>query len=141
MTTFALDLFATELTPDAVLATLGAQCVGEAHGVTVRELHRAVTGLHGTPACERKLRHIVEALRRAGHPICATPTHGYYIAADAAELDRACEFLYGRAMTSLRQVSALRRVALPDLLGQLRLHADDSDAVQPATTPTTRSTS
>jgi hypothetical protein len=43
------------------------------------------------------------------------------LASTSAELDSTCEFLFGRSMTSLRQVSAMRRVTLPDLRGQLGL--------------------
>jgi hypothetical protein len=32
-----------------------------------------------------------------------------------------CNFLYDRAMTSLRQIATMRRVSLPDLRGQLHL--------------------
>jgi hypothetical protein len=64
---------------------------------------------------------VVEEARKAGERICATPEAGYYIAETDAELDRTCAFLYSRAMTSLSQIAAMKRVALPDLRGQLRL--------------------
>lgn len=117
------DLFTHDLTPDAVLAALP---VGEAHGITAAELAWQVTG-HNGHAAERKLRQIIETLRTHGHRICAHPAHGYYLAANDTELDQACEFLLGRAMTSLRQVSAMKRVSLPDLRGQLRLPAIDGE--------------
>lgn len=111
------DLFAHDMTPDAVLAALP---VGEAHGQTAEQLVLAITG-RSQVADARKLRQVIEALRTAGHRICAHPAHGYYLAASDDELDRCCSFLLDRAMTSLRQVSAMRRVALPDLHGQLGL--------------------
>lgn len=115
----AADLFACEheLTPDAVLRALR---LGEAHGQTAARLAVVLTG-RAQPSTLRRLRKVIEALRSQGHRICAHPNHGYYLAADAAELERACEFHFARAMTSLRQVSAMKRVALPDLRGQLRL--------------------
>jgi hypothetical protein len=67
------------------------------------------------------VRKAIEELRREGHRICATPETGYFMAANDDELDRTCGFLYARAMTSLTQVAAMKRVALPDLRGQLRL--------------------
>lgn len=108
------------VTREAVLAELSRH-VGVAAGIHVRELAVAVAGVFAGPAAERQVRSVVEALRREGHHVCAEPAAGYYIAADAAELDRTCQFLYERAMTSLVQVAAMRRVSLPDLAGQLRL--------------------
>lgn len=115
---YCADLFATrELTPEAVLRSLR---VGHAHGATAEQLVLSITGRRNK-ADERRLRQVIEALRTQGHPVCAHPANGYYLAANEDELNRACEFLYGRAMTSLRQVSAMKRVSLPDLRGQLRL--------------------
>lgn len=114
------DLFCSnDLTPDTVLAAL-QDSVGEAHGRTAEQLVLAITGKHNA-ADLRRLRHLIEALRTAGHRICANPAHGYYLAANDTELDRTCSFLFDRAMTSLRQLSAMKRVSLPDLRGQLGL--------------------
>lgn len=119
------DLFCSnDMTPDAVLAVLQRN-VGEAHGLTAEQLAQAVTGRQHH-ADQRALRKVIEALRTAGHCICAHPAHGYYLAANDDELDRACSFLLDRAMTSLRQVSAMKRVALPDLRGQLGLPLEPS---------------
>lgn len=114
------DLYCNrDLTPDTVLAHLQC-CVGEQYGCTAEQLVQAITGRH-SDADQRRLRTVIEALRTAGHRICANPAHGYYLAANDTELDRTCSFLYERAITSLRQVSAMKRVALPDLRGQLGL--------------------
>lgn len=111
------DLFTQTMTPEAVLAALP---VGEAQGCTAEALVLAISGRRSA-ADERRLRLMIEALRHAGHRVCAHPAHGYYLAQNDDELDRCCDFLLDRAMTSLRQVSAMRRVALPDLRGQLGL--------------------
>lgn len=114
------DLFRSDsITPQTVFEALQG-CVGEARGLTAEQLVLQITGRRSA-ADERRLRQVIEALRTDGHRICAHPAHGYYLAANDDELDRACEFLVERAMTSLRQVSAMKRVALPDLRGQLRL--------------------
>lgn len=114
------ELFCSnDLTPDTVLAAL-QDCVGEASGRTAEQLVLAITGRR-SDADQRRLRTVIEALRTAGHRICANPTHGYYLAASDTELDRTCNFLHDRAMTSLCQVCAMKRVALPDLRGQLGL--------------------
>lgn len=114
---YQADLYAQELTPHAVRAALR---MGSAHGQTAEQLVRVLLGKHSA-AAERQLRDVIVALRLAGHAICAEPTHGYYIAADSSELNRCCEFLLARSMTSLRQISAMKRVSLPDLRGQLGL--------------------
>lgn len=118
------DTNSNNLTPDAVLAVLQT-CVGEAHGVTAEQLVLAITGRRSS-ADQRRLRKVIEALRTAGHRICAHPSRGYYMAATDAELDRACIFLRERAMTSLRQESAMKRVSLPDLIGQLELSLENA---------------
>ncbi|MBS0212346.1 MAG: hypothetical protein JSR26_04080 [Proteobacteria bacterium] len=107
------------LTPAVVLDFL-ADRPGAANGMTARQVVQAICGF-STAFGERRLRTIVVALREAGHAVCADPTHGYFMATTDAELDAACEFLYDRALTSLRQISAMKRVALPDLRGQLAL--------------------
>lgn len=107
------------MTPAIVLDAL-LDCVGAKNGISAKNL---VCHLYGGyyPACERHLRKIIETLRRDGHAIAGTPNTGYFYARTADELDETCEFLYSRAMTSLRQVAAMKRVALPDLRGQLNL--------------------
>lgn len=114
----ALDLTRT-ITPETVLDALSGR-IGAANGLTAVALVRRIAGRH-SDADERTLRECVVRLRREGHPVCADPVHGYFLAARAEELDATYEFLFGRAMTSLEQVSAMRHLALPDLRGQLGL--------------------
>jgi hypothetical protein len=117
-----LPLIPADLTPATVLDAL-RDCVGAGAGMSATALVAAITGRRST-GDERRLRTVIESLRSAGHRVCADPHHGYHLAANDDELDACCLFLYGRAMTSLRQVSAMKRVALPDLRGQLRLPVD-----------------
>lgn len=117
-----LDLHVDQaITPELVLDCLGDHA-GAANGITARDLVSKLCGF-STGAGERHLRHVIEALRKQGHRICAHPSRGYFLAETDAELDESCEFLFGRAMTSLQQISAMKRVALPDLRGQLQLPA------------------
>jgi len=113
------DLFDRSLTPTLVLDVLGDH-VGADNGISARELVRKIAGIT-TAGGERRLRSIVVALREAGHAIGGTPETGYFIARTDAELDATFEFLYSRAMTSLTQIAAMKRMAMPDLRGQLRL--------------------
>jgi hypothetical protein len=118
-------LFPLELTPDTVLTALSNRR-GAANGITARDLVFVLT-TKVNPADERRLRTIVEHLRLQGHAICAHPALGYFIAANDGDLDAACEFLYGRALTSLRQISAMKKVAMPNLRGQLGLPLTGED--------------
>lgn len=80
---------------------------------------RAIAARLGLPA--RAVRHLVTELREDGVAVCGQPETGYFIAETDEELVETCEFLYSRAMHSLRVISILRQVPLPDLRGQLRL--------------------
>lgn len=124
MAAFAERLANAAISPDHVLLVLQGH-IGAANGVTACALVRALVIDH-TPADERRLRSVIEHLRREGHAICADPGHGYFMAANESDLDATCEFLYGRALTSLQQVAAMKKVAMPDLRGQLRLPLVDA---------------
>lgn len=110
-----------EITAGDVLSTLARHC-GVANGAHIHELVHEITGRHATPGDERRVRKIIETLRREeGSHICATPRDGYFLATRPEELDATCKFLFDRAMASLSQVAAMKRVSLPDLRGQLKL--------------------
>ena len=118
-------LFQRELTPTLVLDVLGDH-QGAGNGLSARDLVRKVCGI-STAAGERQLRHVIEALRVAGHRIGAHPSTGYFLAATDEELESTCEFLYARAMTSLQQVAAMKRASARLgflLLGDLALEVE-----------------
>lgn len=113
------------ITSDRMLAVL-SQHIGAKHGVTIAQLVDAMAHPRGIDpreraSIERNARELVVQLRLAGHHVCAHPSSGYFMAATSEELDAACTFLYDRAMTSLQQVAAMKRVSVPDLRGQLHL--------------------
>lgn len=100
--------------------------IGANHGVTISQLvtemaHPRAIDPRERASVERQARELVVQLRLAGHHVCSHPSSGYYMAATPEELDAACAFLFERAMTSLQQVAAMKRVSLPDLRGQLHL--------------------
>ena len=102
------------MTPALLLSTLSRQ-VGAEHGVSA-------AALAATHDCtQRAIRAAVSILREDGIAVCGHPSTGYYIAATAAELETTCAFLRARAMHSLVLEARLRKVPLPDLLGQLHL--------------------
>lgn len=122
-----------DVTPSAVLAALQGR-VGAANGIKASDLTYVITR-RISAADERRLRDCVVFLRTQGHAVCASPEHGYFLAANDDELNATCRFLLDRAMTGLQQVCALKHHALPDLAGQLGLeltHPGASNDEQPA---------
>lgn len=108
MSQFALD-------PKTAVLDALQRHVGAARGITAKSLAEAA-GMN-----EREVRHQVSALREEGIAICGHPRTGYFIAANAEELDNTVEYLKSRAMHSLRIASRLTKIPLVDLLGQLKL--------------------
>ena len=102
-------------TPDPLLAALYRDHLGAANGIGVKAL--------AAKCCmpQRRVRACVTALRLHGIAVCVHPKAGYYIAANAEELEGTCRFLRQRALGTLLIESRLRRLPLPELLGQLRL--------------------
>lgn len=101
-------------TSSQLLAALSHH-IGRGNGISVKVLAQQL----GTP--ERNVRTLVSDLRNEGNAICGTPKDGYYIAATAEELEQTCSFLHNRAMHSLTLLSRLKKIPLPDLLGQLHV--------------------
>mgnify|MGYP001570962665 FL=1 len=89
--------------------------IGKDRGISVKGL-AFCNGI-----CERHVRRYISQLRGEGYAICGTPETGYYMAQTAEELEQTCQFLRSRAMHSLVLESKLRKIPLPDLLGQLHL--------------------
>ncbi len=108
------------ITRSAVLSAL-ARHLGQRNGVHIGPLVYEITGAAPDVAAERAVRKVIEELRREGEHICGHPASGYYMAETSAELDGTCKFLLSRAMTSLTQISRMKKIALPDLEGQLHL--------------------
>lgn len=108
-----------------VLAAL-ANHVGAQNGSPGCCLATEILGEESTDADERQMRKVIQSLREEGSHICGRPGQGYFMAAnetelDETELDETCTFIYGRCKTGLKQITAMKKVSLPDLLGQLRL--------------------
>ncbi len=98
------------------LIALLARHQGAAQGLRADAIARALD----VPA--RRVRALVTEAREDGVAIAATPEHGYFIAVLPEEIEMCCAFLRARAMRSLLLESRLRKIPLPELLGQLRLN-------------------
>ncbi len=101
--------------PKAIVLTVLSHHIGKGNGIGMRQLEQQLD------MYARAIRTHISDLREDGHAICGTPKDGYYIAATAEELNQTCEFLENRAIHSLRLLSRLRKIPLPDLLGQLHV--------------------
>ena len=103
------------MTKSRVLAVLTFY-IGKEYGIGVERL------AHEAGCTPRQARALVSELREEGSHICAHPSTGYFMAANEEELDKYyIAFLEHRALHSLYLISRAKRIALPDLIGQLRL--------------------
>ena len=89
---------------------------GRDRGISAEHLAKVA----GVP--ERRLRALISELREEGTAICGTPETGYFMATSADELDESCRFLRHRAMRSLQLEARMRKISLPELVGQLKLN-------------------
>lgn len=114
-----LDTSKVDINKAQVLAELQLHN-GREQGIHIRDLVARITGsLLGGDAEERKVRKLIEELRRDKNPICAHPDTGYYMAANKRELDETCAFLLARADTTVAQVAAMKNREAPDLYDAL----------------------
>lgn len=89
--------------------------VGAANGTHEAELV-AATMLNG-----RLCRKAIELLRLDGVRIGGRPSTGYFIAQTDDELADTFEFMTKRAITTFRQLAAMKRVGMAQLFGQMNL--------------------
>lgn len=104
-----------------VLHVLSTNHRGRLAGIHAKQLAAAV-GLDADDHGLRTLRKAISDMRNDGMPVAGKPHTGYFMASSAEELEEFIKFLEGRAMHSLRVVSRLRNVSLPELCGQLLLN-------------------
>lgn len=104
------------MTTQAALLNALSRHQGEEAGIGAAALAREVG------VSPRKLRRLISAARGDGIAICARPESGYFVPVTPEELQESCEFLEHRALHSLRLLSRMRQVSLPELLGQLKLN-------------------
>jgi len=111
-----------------VLATL-AQHIGEEKAIPADELYERV---FSAPADDKinatkPLRKVVRALRKEGTPIGSSVSNqggGYYLARTASELDQVADRFLNVGLKAFIVVSRMRKIALPELLGQMRLNLE-----------------
>ena len=99
--------------------------IGAANCIGMGELYEKCFGKAWTHRINdtRKLRQIITEIRRDGGKICSAVSHtggGYYIPSVGSELSDYCRRIRARALRALRMEANLRKIALPELLGQLQ---------------------
>lgn len=95
---------------------LAARHSGRERGISALQL------AHVMGVGERTLRLLISDAREEGIAIVGTPDTGYFVAQTPDELEECCRFLRARAMHSLAIEARLRKVALPELVGQLLIN-------------------
>lgn len=97
------------------LIALLAAHQGVGNGIRVDAIARALK------IDPRTVRRLVSEARAEGVAIAAHPGTGYFIARTPDEIEMCCAFLRSRAMHTLGLEARLRKIPLPELIGQLRL--------------------
>jgi len=99
---------------------------GRQNAVSMAELYERVYG--ETPkdkiSSTRPLRKVLTELRKMGFPVCSAMTGketGYFLAETAEEIEQFCEAMEKRVMKTLYLLSRVKKLSLPDYLGQLKL--------------------
>ncbi|MBI2882868.1 MAG: HTH domain-containing protein [Candidatus Methylomirabilis oxyfera] len=98
---------------------------GRGQAIGAGELARAIG------VTERVARQVVKTLiEQHSAPIASSPhpPAGYYLPETLEEIRDTLESLKGRALSILTRMARLRRVALPELLGQLQMEIERDDA-------------
>lgn len=104
---------------------LSTHCLGRSSAQTAAQITQSVR------ACDsRQVREWAMQLRHKGEPVCSHSSDGYWWANSPEDLSLAMGFLKGRALNSLRQVSQLKKIALPGVVGQLSLPLPESLLVE-----------
>jgi biotin operon repressor len=99
----------------AIVLTVLSRHIGRGNGIGGKQL-ATEAGVES-----RQVRKLVSELRREGHAVCAHPKTGYYMAATADDVEHTYQFLTNRSMHGLVDAYYLKKIPLPDLLGQLHL--------------------
>jgi hypothetical protein len=107
--------------------------VGEVNAISMTALYEAVFNRPWNNKINdtRALRHLITALREDGVPICSVTSSnggGYYIAAATSEFTDFLRKAERRALCILMRNARMKKVSLPEYLGQLKL---DMEATQP----------
>lgn len=109
------------------------QHLGQDDCILMNEIYVTVTGSHIIPYRRydqtRFIRSIIKELREAGRPIGIKSGNngGYFTARNDEELESTIQTFHCRAMSSLRQEAALKRISFNELLEQYELELSQTE--------------
>lgn len=99
---------------------------GRQRAIPMAELYEKVFG--ETPrdkiSSTRPLRRVITELRKMGFPVCSAMIGretGYFLAETAEEIEKFCETMEKRVMKTLYLLSRVKKLSLPEYLGQLKI--------------------
>ena len=112
----------------AILGALTGH-IGEPHAIGMGELYELVYGEPWSNRINdtRILRKAITDLREEGKPICSVASHsggGYYLAAAGSELAGYLRSSERRALKILKRNATIKKISLPDYLGQMKLNVE-----------------
>jgi hypothetical protein len=81
-------------------------------------------GLPLFPVAERTIRATIKHLQSQHGERIGSCAKGYFMAQTSEELERVCSYYDSYALSSLHVSARLRRMALPELLGQMKLRLE-----------------
>jgi hypothetical protein len=115
----------TNETRNRLLAEMGSH-IGESNAIGMAALYEAVYGRPWSNRINdtRAIRALITSLREEGIPICSVATStggGYYYAAAGSELTVYLRRSEHRALLILKRNAKIKKVSLPNYLGQLKL--------------------
>jgi hypothetical protein len=101
--------------------------IGEKNAIGMAELYEIVFMKKWSNRINdtRALRHLITSLRNEGVAICSVSDRsggGYYLASAGSEINDYLRRLERRALKILARVSKIKKITLPEYLGQMRLH-------------------
>jgi hypothetical protein len=101
--------------------------IGEKNAIGMAELYEIVFMKKWSNRINdtRALRHLITSLRNEGVAICSVSDRsggGYYLASAGSEINDYLRRLERRALKILARISKIKKVTLPEYLGQMRLH-------------------
>jgi hypothetical protein len=118
----------TQENRNRLLATLTSH-IGETHAIGMAALYEAVFNRPWDHRINdtRPLRMLITKLRQDGVPICSVSNQdggGYYLASAGSELNDYLRRSEIRALKILSRNAKIKKVSLPEYLGQMRLNME-----------------
>jgi FMN phosphatase YigB (HAD superfamily) len=105
--------------------------IGRQNAIGMAELYELIYGESWENRINdtRGIRKLITELRNEGRPVCSISNRnggGYYLAAAGSELENYLQANERRALRVLARNSRIKKIALPEYLGQVRLSLEEA---------------